>query len=143
MRVVKYSLWRNLSCSISFVGEVSTEGWVDWFSGVCGRELLLEVFVCCVFVVVVAVVVFSGRNDDCPLLTMEPLRDMYGELEALASTHSSSGSSPPMSKVTCVLFPLCWFIPVPLEDRCSLSEEERLWALVTSPCERFRFSRLL
>lgn len=89
------------------------------------------------------VVLVSGRKEDCPLLMREPLRDMYGELEPLASTHSSSGSgsSPPMSKVTWPLLALRRFMREPLEVRCSLSSEER-FALATSPCERLRFSRL-
>lgn len=51
--------------------------------GVSGRELLTLI---------------AGLSEDWALLLIEPLRDMYGELDPLASTHSPSSSGPSLPR---------------------------------------------
>lgn len=117
-RDVRYSFWRSRACS---EGEVVVDGGTDSL-GVCGLELTLGTGLRC--------------REDWPLLTIEPFRDMCGELEPLASTHSSSGSSMPMSNVTWDLLDFCLFTEVLLALRCSLSEDRM--RLDTSMLERLR-----
>lgn len=123
--------WRSREVRYSFRCDVARSG--DGRSASCSLEGALGV---------------TGRefsvlgpclNDDCALLLSEPLRDRYGELDPLASTHSSSGSSLPRSKCTWILLDLagCRCIPVPLEVRLSLSDDRV--RLPTSTWERLRF----
>ena len=77
------------------------------------------------------------RRDDCALLFSEPFRERYGELEPLASTHSSSGSSLPRSKCTWVLLGFSRLSAAPPGTRLSFSDD--LCRLPNSTLDRFRF----